>query len=384
MAISTRQDYRQSLGEVYWKIGHLTHWENYKEGWKVLKQRQTPCNLLGYKILIGSNGFFALVFAGTASMFSGYAYLQGKEDLKSGENPFVSGHVSEWSMLALFTLWSYFKTSHAISILGDQENARKIFYKFFQQENSLEKRAIIYEKFLDNFNQYSHSNFLPFPLFPKLFDELSGDLPSKLQLDYYLSHSFKNIEHQISSTSRSSHIKKGWKIIKSDKRSHRKIFLTTATIVGGIFFAWNLYNYSQAIYYAAQQSYDDYQEGINPNVGGHSIEWLGESFVIMSIIYYYSNEIANVGRVKTIVDIFEKEKNNIELSCPLFRKQAKKRLGKHIENYIQRLPRGYIFSTPCWLMFSSEENDPELDEYLTKIPNHKLLDECSCKRKKPE
>lgn len=344
-----------TLQEIYQEIYNLSTIENFSEGWKVIEERNGRCSIIAYQVLAVTGGVFAVAFSATSIMFGTLAGVQGIEDHKKGKNPYVIGHFSEWTMLGLSILGWSLKAFNEVALLGGASKERKIFHRVFQEGNlSKDQRHLIYQDYLAFFKSQPR-NYFTSHQFPILPENLSFDLHDSISIDHQLREVYIEIEHKLSSASTFSDIRKGLSIVKSSKSQYEMALIKTTMVMGGVFLMLNIANYTASIYWSGKQSYNDYEKRVNPNVGGHSLEWSVEALATVNVVIYYMNELANVGRVKTIVEVFHRTIDSLKEDSYSSLVQAKERLHAHMEDQVRKLPQGWFFNIPSWLMFNASE-----------------------------
>lgn len=351
------EDTRKVLLEIHREIYNLSTRENFSEGWKIIEERNSRCSTIAYKTFAVTGGIFAVSFSATSIMFGTLAGLQGVEDYKEGVNPYVMGHLSEWTMQGLFSLGVVLEVFNEIALLGGQSKARKIFHKFFQENKlSNDQRRLIYQDYLAFFRSQPQNYFISLPQLPILPKKLPIGQPNNLLIDHQLRDIYIKIEHELLNIPTLSNIRKGWSIVKANKSQCTMALLKTTMAVGSLFLTFHVANYAMSIYWAGKQSYNDYQEEVNPNVGGHSLEWSVEALATANLIIYYMNELANVGKVKTIMEVFQSKIDFLKEDSCSYLAQARERLHKHMGEQIKQLPQGWFFNIPSWLMFNAKES----------------------------
>jgi hypothetical protein len=184
---------------------------------------------------------------------------------------------------------------------------------------------------------------------PPIEEYMGVQYPVLLQ-DQALSMRLQKVQRELMNQSTWTEIKNGLRIISENGAAASTA--VTASVVSLLIFAHSV-NYSLGIFWSAQQAVIDYKHGEIPSIAGHSLEWSAELLGLASFVWYYAGEIASVGRVRLIQQIFDEHTPDLEEG----QKDLIDRYHDIMKDQIRAIPSGIFFNVPKWLMYEEKPKE---------------------------
>ncbi|MDB2613754.1 hypothetical protein N9Y92_01180 [Chlamydiales bacterium] len=320
------------------------------EGWGALESVSSPAKMNAYKVFLVTYATLSTGFILGSTTFGCLAMMQAVHDFQEEGKAPIIGHFSEWTMQALLTAFLASKVPYEIIWLGTISKADAVFKSLILNPELLEEeRVLLYTEKLDyQANQPQNSLFtiqnLPNPGF-ECCENLGENV---IYIDAALQKTYEEIKEELNLSSFKLTCM-GWKEL-TKKQSPMAITAMKAAIVGGgVLLSAQYVIYSMGIYWSGEEAIEQLQMGENPSIGGHCLEWFAEMLGVGNLFYTGISEIAKVGSVKHMVDIFQKHIKNCEDSVHADLKA--KRLREVLAQQVNAVPKGYLFSLPSHLRF---------------------------------
>ena len=321
------------LFDIHQEIEKTRMCRSFFEYCKEWKKEHTSGQFAKRATLFSIGTLLSLSFSAGSMLF---AILSGKAAKEGAgwQDPII-GHAAEWSMLALFSLLVAATGPYQITQMGVLKKIEKEF-DFYLKEVSISeqmRRTLIEEKW-QMLAQRSQNIFFRIYLMPK---------KTELPIDLALSTVYEEIQGKLQQTSVLKLFLAGCREIRKRQGSCFSLgCLLTAMGLGSAFVVQSVV-YGHGIFYSARKSYLDYEEGVNPSIGGHALEWMAESVAMWSV-FAVLREIANVGEVKEIVATFRFHIDRCGDTV------WKERLTELMQMQINQIGQNRIFSLPLSLL----------------------------------
>lgn len=357
----SQQDWRvtnNSLRKIHTQISQFSFAGNFVTGWRTHTSSSSYCCLPCIdKVILVVMGILILLFVGASWFFGTLALKQAVEDIDSEGHAPIIGHFSEWSMQGVLCLSFYGQKLYDFALLGRHTRIHQVFMQALAKKRFTdEQRSILYDDYLRTLDNCQPTAWITMRNFPRP-PELSTSLEDNLNTDQCLRETYETLEDKIAHFSYFKQLRQGWSVISAEKGKCHLALIKSALFAGGMFGVCHLLNYALGIVWSAQQSYEDYDNGENPSIGGHSLEWSVESLVLFNTLLYICREIANVGWTKMLTDLFYE---TIQALGTRASNRDTSRLFYMVRGAIEKTPRGTFFNYPPQLLFRRIE-EPEVE-----------------------